>query len=225
MSPEATIEAHDFAVAPEKRVPVNVLPQIPKSLAFLIERAAAGDMVAFEEIMKHSEQKVMRMTWRMLGNEADARDATQEVFLRVYKYLGRFKQDQPFFAWVYQITLNVCRDIAKKRQHYNTQFTSLEAGGQEAVFGISDRQANAEETLIRAQERELIMRAIATLPEKERAAILLRDLEGLRTDEVARIMRSTPTTVRSQISSARQKIKVYCKRYIKKREERRSDEL
>jgi RNA polymerase sigma-70 factor, ECF subfamily len=225
MSLEATIEAHDFAVAPEKRVPVNVLPQIPRSLALLIERAAAGDMVAFEEIMKHSEQRVMRMTWRMLGNEADARDATQEVFLRVYKYLGRFKQDQPFFAWVYQITLNVCRDIAKKRRHYNTQFTSLEAGGQETVFGISDQQADAEETLIRAQERELIMKAIATLPEKERAAILLRDLEGLRTDEVARIMRSTPTTVRSQISSARQKIKVYCKRYIKKREERRSNEL
>jgi RNA polymerase sigma-70 factor, ECF subfamily len=217
MSPEATIEAHDFAVAPEKRVPVNVLPQIPSSLALLIERAAAGDMAAFEEIMKHSEQRVMRMTWRMLGNEADARDATQEVFLRVYRYLGRFKQDQPFFAWVYQITLNVCRDIAKKRRQYNTQFTSLETGGHEAGADISDQQADAEETLIRVQERELIMKAIATLPEKERAAILLRDLEGLRTDEVARIMKSTPTTVRSQISSARQKIKVYCKRYLRKR--------
>lgn len=217
MSPEATIEAHDFAVAREKRVPVKVLPQIPSSLALLIERAAAGDMAAFEEIMKHSEQRVMRMTWRMLGNEADARDATQEVFLRVYRYLGRFKQDQPFFAWVYQITLNVCRDIAKKRRRYNTQFTSLETGGLEAGVEISDQQADAEETLIRVQERELIMRAIATLPEKERAAILLRDLEGLTTDEVARIMRSTPTTVRSQISSARQKIKVYCKRYLRKR--------
>ena len=75
MSLEATIEAHEFAVASAKRLPENVPPQIPTSLARLIERAAAGDMVAFEEIMKHSEKRVMRMTWQMLGNEADARDA------------------------------------------------------------------------------------------------------------------------------------------------------
>ena len=216
MSPEATIEAHDFAVAPEKRLPASVSSQDPVSLARVIERAAAGDIVAFEEIMKHSEQRVMRLTWRMLGNEADARDAAQEVFLRVYKYLARFKHDQPFFAWVYQITLNVCRDIAKKRRRYNTQFTSLENGSNEAAFVVADDQADAEQTLIRAQARELIMRAIATLPERERAAILLRDLEGLSTDEVAHIMKSTATTVRSQISSERQKIKVYCARYLKK---------
>jgi RNA polymerase sigma-70 factor (ECF subfamily) len=220
MSPEATIEAHEFAVASAKRLPENVPSQIPRSLARLIERAAAGDMVAFEELMKHSEKRVMRMTWRMLGNEADARDAAQEVFLRVYKYLGRFKQDQPLFAWVYQITLNVCRDIARKRRQYNTQFTSLESAGHETASVFAGDQA-AEETLIRSQERELIMRAIATLPERERAAILLRDLEGLSTDEVAYVMRSTATTVRSQISSARQKIRVYCGRYLKTREERR----
>ena len=216
MSPEATIEAHDFAVTPEKRLRANVSTQDPISLARLIERAAAGDIVAFEEIMKHSEQRVMRMTWRMLGNEADARDAAQEVFLRMYKYLGRFKHDQPLFAWVYQITLNVCRDIGKKRRQYNTQFTSLENGSNEAAFVVADDHADAEQTLIRAQARELIMRAIATLPERERAAILLRDLEGLSTDEVAHIMKSSATTVRSQISSARQKIKVYCARYLKK---------
>lgn len=224
MSQAATIEAHEFTVASEKRLPETIPTQIPGSLARLIERAAAGDLAAFEEIMKHSEKRVMRMTWRMLGNEADARDAAQEVFLRVYKYLGRFKQDQPFFAWVYQITLNVCRDIAKKRQQYNTQFISLETEN-DAASVVCDKQAGAEETLIRVQERELMLRAIATLPERERAAILLRDLEGLSTDEVAHIMKSTATTVRSQISSARQKIRVYCGRYLKKREERRSDEL
>src|ERR1041384_3052243 len=216
MSLEATIEAHEFTVASEKRLPENVPTQISKSLARLIERAAAGDTLAFEEIMKHSEQRVMRMTWRMLGNEADARDAAQEVFLRVYKYLGRFKQDQPFFAWVYQITLNVCRDIGKKRRQYDTQFTSLENGASEAASVVSDDHADAEQSLIRAQERDLIMRAIATLPERERAAILLLDLEGLSTDEVAHIMKSTATNVRSQISSARQKIKTYCSRYLKK---------
>ena len=223
MSLEATSGAHNFAVAVEKRLRVSVA-QRPTSLALLIQRAAGGDMVAFEQLMCHSEQRVLRLTWRMLGNEADARDATQEVFLRVYKYLGRFKQDQPFFAWVYQITLNVCRDISKKRRQYSSQFTSMETTDFEALLKVPDQQADAERTLIREQERELIMRAIAILPEKERAAILLRDLEGLRTDEVARIMRSSATTVRSQISSARQKIKLYCERYLKERSPR-SDEV
>src|SRR5687767_3402599 len=217
MSPEATIDAHEFAVASAKRLPENIPTQIPSLLARLIERAAAGDLVAFDEIMKHSETRVMRMTWRLLGNEADARDAAQEVFLRVYKYLGRFNQDQPFFAWVYQITLNVCRDIAKKRRQYDTQFTSLEDPGNQAASVVSDDRPDAEETLIRVQEHELIMKAIATLTERERAAILLRDLEGLTTDEVAFIMKSSATTVRSQISSARHKIRVYCGRYLKER--------
>lgn len=217
MSTEATSGAYDFAVAREERLPVNALTQQQTSLALLIESALAGDMAAFEQIMIHSEQKVMRMTWRMLGNEADARDATQEVFLRVYKYLGQFKRDQDFFAWLYQITLNVCRSMSKKRRNYSVQFTSIDAGGNEEGLEMFAQTPDVEETLIRAQKRELIVRAMATLPEKERAAILLRDLEGFETDEVARIMSSTSTTVRSQISSARKKIKLYCERYLKKR--------
>ena len=217
MSTEATSVLYDFAVVAEKRLPVDVLTQPQTSLALLIEEALAGDIAAFEQIMIHSEQKVMRLTWRMLGNEADARDATQEVFLRVYKYLGTFKQDQDFFAWVYQITLNVCRDVTKKRQSSNAQFVSIDAGDNPEAFLVLDQQADAEETLIRAQRRELIVRAMTTLPEKERAAFVLRDLEGFETDEVARILCTSTTTVRSQISSARKKIKLYCERYLKKR--------
>jgi len=150
----------------------------------------------------------------MLGNEADARDASQEVFLRVYKYLGRFKQDQDFFAWVYQITVNVCRDIAKQRQHHTDRFASLETT---ATVGLAGEQEGADEALIAAQQRELIAGAMATLPTKERAAILLRDIEGLSTDEVARILKSSSTTVRSQISSARRKIKFHCERNLRRK--------
>ena len=217
MSTEATSGAFEFAVAVEERLPVNALTRQQTSLALLIESALAGDVAAFEQIMIHSEKKVMRLTWRMLGNEADARDATQEVFLRVYKYLGRFNQDQDFFAWLYQITLNVCRSMSKKRQQYNAQFTSIDEGSNKDGFEMLDQRADTEEALIRAQRRELILRAMATLPHKERAAILLRDLEGFETDEVARILSSSSTTVRSQISSARKKIKSYCERYLKQR--------
>src|SRR6266550_3410256 len=201
-------------------LPVKVLSENQTWLALLIKRAVSGDTVAFEQIMIHSQQRVMALSWRMLGNEADARDASQEVFLRVYKYLGRFKQDQDFFAWVYQITVNVCRDIAKQRQRHTDRFASMETT---STAGLAGEQAGADETLIAAQQRELIAGAMATLPKKERAAILLRDIEGLSTDEVARILKSSSTTVRSQISSARRKIRFHCQRYLRRKELRRSE--
>jgi RNA polymerase sigma-70 factor (ECF subfamily) len=210
--------AREMALAVEILLPVNALTQTQTSLTRLIERAASGDTAAFEQIMIQSQQRVMAMTWRMLGNEADARDASQEVFLRVYKYLGRFKQNQDFFAWLYTITVNVCRDIAKKSQHHSDRFVSLAAGAGEEAFAVPADQEDAEEAFIHTQQRELIARAMATLPEKERASIVLRDVEGLPTDEVARIMKSSSTTVRSQISSARKKIKIYCEQYLRRKE-------
>jgi RNA polymerase sigma-70 factor (ECF subfamily) len=203
-----------MVLAAEMALPGNALKRNQTALALLVERATAGDTAAFEQIMIHSQQRVMAMSWRILGNEADARDASQEVFLRVYKYLGRFKQDQDFFAWVYRITVNVCRDMLKKRQHESDRFGSFASDSSGEVLEIPFEQVDAEHTLIQAQRRELISRAIATLPFKERASIVLRDVEGLSTDEVARVLKSSSTTVRSQISSARRKIREYCRRYM-----------
>ena len=206
-----------MALAVEIQLPVNALTQNQTTLARLIQRAAAGDSAAFEQIMIQSQQRVMTMTWRILGNEADARDASQEVFLRVYKYLGRFNQDQDFFAWLYQITVNVCRDIARKRQRHTDRFMSLAAGAGEGAFEVPAAREDIEGALMQAEQRELIARAMATLPHKERASIVLRDIEGLATDEVARIMKSSSTTVRSQISSARKKIKIHCEQYLRRK--------
>jgi len=187
-------------------------------MALLVERAAGGDSAAFEQIMIHSQKRVMAMSWRMLGNEADARDACQEVFLRVYKYLGNFKQDQDFFAWLYRVTINVCRDNLKKREPERLRSFATDAA--EEVLEISSEQADAEKALIYAQRREVMSRAIAGLPFKERASIVLRDIEGFSTEEVARILQSSSSTVRSQISSARRKIREYCLRHLQTEQSR-----
>jgi len=203
--------ASDMALAIDIPLPVNALISDQTSLALLIKRAAAGDTAAFEQVMIHSQQRVMAVTWRMLGNEADARDASQEVFLRVYKYLKRFRQDQDFFAWLYGITINVCRDSLKQRQNHSNRFVPLNEGEGEE---IADEHADAESIFVQAQQRELIAKAIALLPFKERASIVLRDMEGCSTEEVAQIMKSSATTVRSQISSARKKIRLYCQQRV-----------
>jgi RNA polymerase sigma-70 factor, ECF subfamily len=203
-----------MALAETIQLQIVTPTQIQTPLTDLIRRAASGDTAAFEQIMIHSQQRVMAMSWRMLGNEADARDASQEVFLRVYKYIGRFRQDQDFFAWLYTITVNVCRDIGLKRQNDRERFRSIEEDNSSGAFDIPDKRDDAEQISIRTQQRDLIARAMATLPHKERASIVLRDIEGLPTEEVARILNSSSTTVRSQISSARKKIKLYCSKYL-----------
>src|SRR5436190_4314984 len=125
-----------MALAIEMQLPKDVLARNKSALAYLIERAVAGDNSAFEQIMIHSQQRVMAMSWRMLGNEADARDASQEVFLRVYKYLKRYDQNQDFFAWLYRITVNVCRDILKQRRQHDQRIVPIDAPDDERMREI-----------------------------------------------------------------------------------------
>ncbi len=183
--------------------------------AQLVERARAGDESAFEQIMVLSQHRVVRTAWRILGDAEDARDAAQEVFFRVFKYLHRFKLEEDFNAWLYRITVNVCRDAARKGSKLKN-VTSFEVERERGNLASLASPHDTEETTVLGQRRAIIARALETLSEKERAAIVLRDLEGLSTEEVASIMGTRPATIRSQISSARQKIKLYCDRAIQK---------
>jgi RNA polymerase sigma-70 factor (ECF subfamily) len=182
--------------------------------ARLIARAKAGDAAAFDQIITGHQHRVIALAWRLLGNPDDARDAAQESFLRVYKHLDRFDLTQDFSGWLYRIVVNVCRDIARKRRW--TKQTSLEAAVESGNLREPISPHNTEDAAIFSQEQALLARALATLTVKERAAIVLRDLEGLPTDEVARILGSRPTTVRSQICSARVKIKHFREEWLKR---------
>ena len=178
----------------------------------LIERARGGDAVAFDQLMMAHQQRVMATAWRLLGNTEDARDAAQEVFLRLYKHLHKYDARQDFSGWLYRIVINVCHDVARKRGNRHSSFEAEQEAGQLPTLISQD---NSERAAIQAEEQAIVMRALSTLTEKERAALVLRDLEGIPTPEVARILGSTPTTVRSQISTARTKIKLYRDRFLK----------
>jgi RNA polymerase sigma-70 factor (ECF subfamily) len=179
----------------------------------LIIRAKAGDRMAFDQIIISHQRKIISLAWRLLGNREDALDAAQETFLRVYKFFGRFDPAQDFNGWLYRIAVNVCRDLARKRKG---NLYSLEAGVESGAVAEPASPHDTESAAMLAQERRILLRALATLPEKERAAIVMRDMEGLDTEEVARILRSSPTTVRSQICAARVKIKAFRERFLKR---------
>jgi RNA polymerase sigma-70 factor (ECF subfamily) len=183
------------------------------AIAQLVARARTGDAAAFEELMICTQHRVVATAWRMLGDREDARDAAQEVYLRVFKYLARYDATQDFHGWLYRITLNVCRDVARKRHTRDEGSNWFDAPAHEQASAHTE---DVEAQTLRAQQRALVVRALETLPEKERAALVLRDLEGLETEEVARILRTRPVTVRSQVSSARAKIRRYCERLLRK---------
>ena len=180
-------------------------------LTILVTRARAGDALAFERIMLATEQRVVSIAWRMLGNSDDARDAAQEVYLRVFKYLARFRAGEDFRGWLYRITINVCHDLARrKRSMTTTPLSEVDFCAEHAA--VEDTGTDLETRTLHQQQLALVRRALHVLSAKERAALVLRDLEGLSTEEVARALGSRPVTVRSQVSSARAKIRTYCEK-------------
>lgn len=185
----------------------NEATQDSLPMARLIARAQAGDRQAFDSLMIEHQNRVVSLAWRLLGNREDALDAAQESFLRVYRHLHKYDPSYEFSAWLYRIVVNVCRDQAGKRSRADT--SSLDEGFESGRLNEPVSSDNTESAAILAQERKLLAKALLTLTEKERQAIVLRDLEGLATDEVAELLGSSPTTVRSQISSARSKIRAF----------------
>ena len=188
------------------------------ALSALVARARTGDRAAFEQLMVCTQHKVAATAWRLLGNREDARDAAQETFLRAYKYLKSFKMGQDFHAWIYRITVNVCRDMMRARRASGEVSAAHEqlAGDMEAATEWSHaRGGDAERDALLAQHRTIVRRALATLPEKERTAVAARPRRA-GTEEVA-LMNTRPATVRSQISTARVKLKVFCEQILRER--------
>jgi RNA polymerase sigma-70 factor, ECF subfamily len=161
---------------------------------------------AFEQLMRAYERPVLRLCLRMLRNPEDAQDAAQDAFLKIYRKMETLEKERSAAPWVYQIAANVCRDKLRARRPAEP-LDSIDAWSRGA---LPDAAAERE------QERKMIADGLERLPEKERAALVLRDMEGLSTSDVARILGSSEGTVRSQISTARVKLKRFAESWRRK---------
>jgi RNA polymerase sigma-70 factor (ECF subfamily) len=170
--------------------------------AELLRRAQAGDRVAFERIVALFERRIFALALRMSGDVEDAKDATQETFLRLHRSIRQIDSARSLGPWLWSVTVNACRDIGRRRRR-----SRLVPIDDLVTRGVAD-PAFGPETLARAGELERqLQMALARLPEKERAALLLREMEGLSTREVATILGSSEGTVRAQICTARLKLR------------------
>lgn len=146
--------------------------------------------------MAAHERMVVGTAYRLLGRMEDAQDAAQEVFLRLFKNLDRIAGDPK--PWLYRVTVNICND------HYRRRTPVMEPNQRQA-----DPAPNPERVMAMDERKKLLMEGLQVLAERERAAVVLRDVEGLSTRQVAEILGVEEVTVRSQISVARVKLAMY----------------
>jgi len=161
-----------------------------------------GDTDAFGDLMALTEARVFATAWRLLGDRDQARDAAQEVFMRAFRSLASFRHGESFPAWIQGITVNVCRDHMRRRGPLMASEVALASSPERGLWA-------AEAALLHGEHRLLVQRALATLTPAERLALTLRDLEGLSTEETSRALGIRAVTVRTQIASARLKLKTF----------------
>src|SRR5580704_7086952 len=161
----------------------------------MFSRERTGGRV-FEELVAAHERMVLRTAYRLLGSLEDAQDAAQEVFLRLFRNLGRMEGEPK--PWLYRVTVNVCND------HHRRRMPVAELDEHRA-----DPAPDPERALTLDERKRLLVDGLATLAERERACVVLRDIEGLSTAETAAILGVEEGTVRSHISTARVKLARY----------------
>jgi RNA polymerase sigma-70 factor (ECF subfamily) len=167
-----------------------------------LRRAQSGDLSAFDRLMQLHEHTVFQIAVRLLRRPEDAQDAVQETFLRLFRFLDRVDPARPLAPWLYRLTVNACRDFGRQRARGET--LALDELPEPVAEGADADPAAA---LTAAERSRQLGDLLSQLADKERAALVLRDIEGLTTEEVAEALGSTPGTVRSQICRARLKLR------------------
>lgn len=162
----------------------------------LISRARDGDHDAFRELVERYQGAVYNLAYRMLGDPNDAEDAAQEIFVRIYRQLGRYDPTRKFSTWTLAIATNYCIDQLRRRR---MQLVPLE----NIIPWARSRETGPEGEAITQESRDEVQRLIKQLPEKYRAPLVLRYFDEMSCAEIAEVLGMPEGTVKTQIHRAR----------------------
>ena len=173
----------------------------------LVRRVQRGDSTAFDALVRKYQHRIIGLIGRYIPDWSECQDVAQDTFLRAYRALGSFRGDAQFYTWLHRIAVNTAKNhlVAQNRR---PPTDDIDAGDAEQFdTGIRLRNNDTPEHELLRQEIELtVMRVVDALPEELRAAISLREVEGLSYDEIANRMGCPIGTVRSRIFRAREAI-------------------
>lgn len=178
----------------------------------LFDRICSGDEDAFAQIVDRYKDHLYNFLRRMVSDSSEAEDLLQQTFLRVYKKSLDHCRVQSFSSWIFTIAANLARDELRKRARIGRRTYSLDESG---VDRRADGQAEPVDTAAQSELRERIEWAVARLDERYRTVFVLRDIEGMTYEEIARVLKMRLGTVKSRLNRARLKLQALLAPYTK----------
>jgi len=185
---------------PSRLISDAISPNDPD--AAIVVRVQGGDTNAFEELVRRHSRRVFGTLAGLLGNLDDARDVTQDVFLKAFEHIGRFQRRSKFSTWLTSIAINTGTELLRQRK----PFESLDEGEEEAEFRPRQIQSwanNPEQALAASQRIDLVREGVLSLPEKYRVVVLLRDINQVSTEEAAAALGLSIPAVKARLLRGR----------------------
>ena len=170
----------------------------------LLHRAQRGDPEAFESLMGQMEALVWRVCWHYTGNREAAEDCGQEAMIRIWRNLANYRGECALESWVYRIAANCCMDwLRKKKRDRSVSVEPLREQG----FDPADTSPGTAEQVVAKDERQRLREAISLLPDEQREALILTQLEKVPYEEAARALGVSEGTVKSRVNRAKTRLK------------------
>lgn len=177
---------------------------VPNSEHTLIEKCKQGDVASFEQLISQYQVYVYNIAYRTLGHEEDAKDASQEALIKVFKSISQFTGDAQFSTWLYRVVMNTCKDYMRKQKSRHEHVIQDEEEATYFLENLADQENNQPEKHL---ERQLINNSIHSaleqLPLQHKSAVVLRDIQGLSYEEISIIEECSVGTVKSRINRGR----------------------
>lgn len=184
----------------------------------LVARCRDGDPLAFEEMVRKHQQTVLNLVYHYLGQHNDIEDVAQKIFTKVYFSLPKFDMHRPFFPWLYRIAINQCYDELRRMRRLKirtfSELSTEETNVVEKLLSQPDTGPAADED--RREMNALLTRVLDQIPDQQRLAVVLRDIEGMPYSEMAGVLRCTEQAARLKVFRARSRLKTLLEKTMKK---------
>jgi RNA polymerase sigma-70 factor (ECF subfamily) len=185
-----------------------------------VRRCRQGDQGAFRSLVERYQKKAFAQAFGMVKDRDEAMDVAQEAFVKVYRYLDHFKGDSSFYTWLYRIVANLCVDRIRRKSSSqspdNEEFDEKVQQEDLATAGILSTKlgSNPQKAALRAELAQKIDEALEKIPERHREILLLRELEGMSYEDLARVLKIPKGTVMSRLFHARAKMQQLLGEYL-----------
>jgi RNA polymerase sigma-70 factor, ECF subfamily len=187
----------------------------------LVRAAKAGDVSAFEQLVRQYDRNVFRIAQHITQNREDAEDVVQDAFLKAYENLKNFQEQSKFYTWLVRIAVNeaLMRLRRRRPERMISLDEEIQIGEDSMPREVADWTPNPEQLYSQAELREILTRTIQGLPSSFRTVFVLRDVEGLSTEETAEALGLSIPAVKSRLLRARLQLRERLNKYFKKRKD------